>query len=99
LNSLDVDLQLFETILSFPFFLQTPMILFLNKLDLLQQKVTNGVPFQSYFPDFEDFQPEPAPAPHTKVKTDRGGIIMGVWYSVARARHARPFYDMRASHP
>lgn len=52
------SLGLFEKIVENQFFVNTCVILFLNKKDLLQQKLDRGVDFKSYFEDFDpdDFE-------------------------------------------
>ena len=51
-NSLDESLQLFETILASDFFASTPIILFLNKKDVLEEKLRAGIKISVYFPDY-----------------------------------------------
>lgn len=57
----DESLGLFQKIAENKFFLNTCVILFLNKKDLLQQKLQRGVNFQDYFPEFDpdDFEDKP----------------------------------------
>ena len=51
-NSLDESLQLFETIIASDFFSSTPIILFLNKKDVLEEKLRAGIKISMYFPDY-----------------------------------------------
>ena len=51
-NSLEESLQLFETILASDFFTSTPTVLFLNKKDVLEQKIRDGVKVSKYFPEY-----------------------------------------------
>lgn len=52
------SLNLFRNILKLPFFINTTIILFLNKTDLLKDKLRKGVSFEEYFPEFDpdDFE-------------------------------------------
>ena len=43
--------MLFESICNSQWFIQTSIILFLNKMDLFKQKLLNS-PVQKYFPDY-----------------------------------------------
>ena len=43
---------LFKTIITYPWFQQSSIILFLNKTDLLEEKIKKSN-LASYFPDFE----------------------------------------------
>ena len=51
-NSLEESLQLFETITASDFFKSTPIVLFLNKIDVLKEKVAEGIKFSRYFPEY-----------------------------------------------
>ena len=51
-NSLEESLQLFETITASDFFKSTPIVLFLNKIDVLKEKVAEGINFSRYFPEY-----------------------------------------------
>ena len=51
-NSLEESLQLFETISASDFFKTTPLVLFLNKKDILVEKISEGIKFSRYFPDY-----------------------------------------------
>ena len=52
-NSLEESFQLFETITASDFFKSTPMVLFLNKKDVLQEKIAKGIKVSMYIPDYE----------------------------------------------
>ena len=58
INRMDESLSLFQRILNNQFFLNTCIILFLNKKDLLQKKLDDGVDFKDSFGDFDpnDFE-------------------------------------------
>lgn len=45
------SIALFESVVNSRWFLQTSVMLFLNKVDLFKEKVTR-VPLQNYFPDY-----------------------------------------------
>lgn len=50
-NRLEECLNLFQTILESPFFKEQEVILFLNKKDLLEEKIKSGrSPFKKHFP-------------------------------------------------
>ena len=51
-NSLEESLQLFETLTASDFFKCTPVVLFLNKKDVLEEKVAEGIKFSKYFPEY-----------------------------------------------
>lgn len=51
-NRLVESLQLFEETVNNKWFFNTPVLLFMNKMDLLKEKVENGK-FNSHFQDFE----------------------------------------------
>ena len=51
-NSLEESLQLFETILASDFFTSTPIVLFLNKKDVLEEKIREGIKVSKYFPEY-----------------------------------------------
>ena len=51
-NSLEESLQLFETILASDFFSSTPVVLFLNKKDVLEEKIREGIKISQYFPEY-----------------------------------------------
>jgi hypothetical protein len=51
-NRMAESISLFEQIINYYWFRDTSFILFLNKVDLLQQKVESGANIASYFPDF-----------------------------------------------
>jgi len=51
-NQMQEALMLFDTISNSQWFLQTSMILFLNKTDLFKQKIHHS-PISKYFPDYE----------------------------------------------
>ena len=51
-NRLEESLGLFENLLKYPFFRKTHFLLFLNKVDLLRDKIKTS-PVSKYFPDFE----------------------------------------------
>ncbi len=52
-NRMDEDLTLFQSIVNSERFLKTTMILFFNRVDLLQRKLAIS-PIDKYFPDFSD---------------------------------------------
>lgn len=45
-------LQLFEEVVRNPIFENTPIFVFLNKKDLFEQMMTEGVPLSRCFPDY-----------------------------------------------
>ena len=49
---MEESLDLFDTIVNYQWFEETSMILFLNKKDLLLEKLQNS-PLVNYFPDYE----------------------------------------------
>jgi hypothetical protein len=51
-NRMEESLDLFDTIVNYQWFEETSMILFLNKKDLLLEKLQNS-PLVNYFPDYE----------------------------------------------
>ena len=51
-NRMKESLLLFETILDYVYFQQTNVILFLNKKDVLEQKMKAGKKISEYFPEF-----------------------------------------------
>jgi guanine nucleotide-binding protein G(i) subunit alpha len=50
-NRLRESLQLFESICNNRYFLNTSIILFLNKMDLFKEKL-RIIPFRDYFPEY-----------------------------------------------
>jgi len=46
------SIKLFSEIVNSKWFLETPLILFLNKSDLLHQKIKDGVKLSDCFPDY-----------------------------------------------
>jgi GTPase SAR1 family protein len=52
-NRIHESIRLFSEIVNSKWFLETPLILFLNKSDLLQQKVDEGVSLNIAFPDYD----------------------------------------------
>jgi guanine nucleotide-binding protein subunit alpha, other len=53
-NQMDEALMLFKQISNSPYFKQATMILFLNKIDLLQEKLQSGMsPIKRYYADYE----------------------------------------------
>ncbi|XP_078482185.1 guanine nucleotide-binding protein subunit alpha-13-like [Ciona intestinalis] len=52
-NRLQESLDIFELIVNNRYFVNVSIILFLNKSDLLEEKVKQGVLLSDYFPDFE----------------------------------------------
>ena len=53
-NRIKESLTLFNTILNYPFFMDKDVIVFLNKTDLLKEKIEKGISKVSeYFPEFE----------------------------------------------
>ena len=51
-NRMLESLNLFGTILDYQFFAETNVILFLNKIDVLEDKLRDGKKISRYFPDF-----------------------------------------------
>ena len=51
-NRMRESLNLFETILDYVYFEQTNVILFLNKKDVLEEKLKAGKQISKYFPEF-----------------------------------------------
>jgi len=52
-SQLEEALVLFEEISNLPIFKQAALVLFLNKVDLLQEKLQNGMsPIRRYYPDY-----------------------------------------------
>ena len=51
-NRMEESLNLFGTILECDFFQETNVILFLNKKDVLEEKLKAGKKISRYFPDF-----------------------------------------------
>ena len=47
------SLDIFEVIVNNSYFINVSVILFLNKADLLEEKIKQGVEINKYFPDFE----------------------------------------------
>ena len=47
------SLDIFDVIVNNNYFINVSIILFLNKSDLLEEKVAHGVLISDYFPDFE----------------------------------------------
>ena len=45
------SLNLFESIVNSRWFIRTSIILFMNKMDLFQEKLAKS-PFEAYFPDY-----------------------------------------------
>ena len=51
-NRLKESVTLFNTILNYQWFRNTTVVLFLNKKDLLEEKINSGrIPVQNFFPD------------------------------------------------
>jgi hypothetical protein len=51
-NRLKESVNLFHTILRYPWFRNTDVVLFLNKMDLLKEKIASGRnPVQNFFPE------------------------------------------------
>ncbi|OBA19769.1 guanine nucleotide binding protein, alpha subunit [Metschnikowia bicuspidata var. bicuspidata NRRL YB-4993] len=50
-NRIDESFALFESLCNAKWFVNTPFILFLNKVDLLERKLPHS-PFQNHFPDY-----------------------------------------------
>jgi hypothetical protein len=46
------SIALFDNIVNYEWFVDTSMILFLNKTDLFEEKITLS-PFSQYFPEYE----------------------------------------------
>ena len=54
-NRLRESVRLFETILQTPWFEDKDVILFLNKTDLLKEKIANGKsPVSNFFPEYKE---------------------------------------------
>lgn len=51
-NRMNESLALFRTIVSYPWFANSSIILFMNKKDLLEEKIMTSH-LVDYFPDFE----------------------------------------------
>ena len=51
-NRLEESIALFKTITTYPWFRTTPTILFLNKIDLLEEKIAHSH-LNTYFPEFD----------------------------------------------
>ena len=51
-NRMDESKALFKTIITYPWFLQSSIILFLNKTDLLEEKIQKS-DLQTYFPEYD----------------------------------------------
>lgn len=60
-NRMRESLALFETIISYPWFQESSIILFMNKTDLFMEKIVRS-PISQYFPGFKDFQYNDKPA-------------------------------------
>ncbi|CAM9909695.1 unnamed protein product, partial [Scytosiphon promiscuus] len=52
INRMHEGLQLFEEVVRNPIFENTPIFVFLNKKDLFEQMMTEGVPLSRCFPDY-----------------------------------------------
>ena len=52
-NRLDVSISLFKLIKHNPWFQHSSMILFLNKKDLFEEKIKNGIDFENHFPEYK----------------------------------------------
>ena len=51
-NRMRESVNLFSTILNYQWFQKTPVVLFLNKMDLLKEKIESGKsPVSNFFPD------------------------------------------------
>lgn len=72
MNRMQESIALFEQIISYPWFRDASFILFLNKVDLLHQKITKS-PLQKYFPQFQP--PPPAEGPAAAAKAAEGFIL------------------------
>ena len=51
-NRMQESLALFETIIKYPWFIESSSILFLNKFDLFEEKIQKS-PLNKYFPQYE----------------------------------------------
>lgn len=51
-NRMHESIMLFDTLLNSKWFKDTPFILFLNKIDLFEEKV-KSMPIRKYFPDYQ----------------------------------------------
>ena len=59
-NQLDESIHLFRNILDKPWFKKMPILLFLNKQDLFEDKIkSQEFKLERYFPDFEGFTNQP----------------------------------------
>ena len=67
-NRIKESLTLFETILNYPFFNEKDVIVFLNKTDLLEEKIKKGKSLVSdHFPEFkEEFDGDDHDVEHVK---------------------------------
>jgi guanine nucleotide-binding protein subunit alpha len=55
-NRLQESLSLFEDVWSSKFLIDSGFILFLNKQDILKEKISRGSRIEKYFPEFTNFQ-------------------------------------------
>ncbi|KAF7491451.1 Guanine nucleotide-binding protein G(f) subunit alpha [Sarcoptes scabiei] len=55
-NRLQESLELFEDIWFSKYLINTGIILFLNKQDILKEKIQRGSRIENYFPDFKDYK-------------------------------------------
>ena len=57
-NRLTESLRLFEEVWASKYLSNSGFILFLNKQDILKQKIESGARMEDYFPDFENYYPQ-----------------------------------------
>lgn len=55
-NRLEDSLELFEDIWFSRYLRESGIILFLNKQDILKEKIENGSKIENFFPDYKDYQ-------------------------------------------
>ena len=60
-NRVRENLALFKTIITYPWFKESAIILFLNKTDLFMEKIGNS-PLSTHFPEYTEFQYKGEPA-------------------------------------
>ncbi|KAI9203338.1 guanine nucleotide binding protein, alpha subunit [Polychytrium aggregatum] len=54
-NRMEESIKVFETVCNHPLMMKIPMLIFYNKIDLLEQKLKDPTkPLKKYFPDFDE---------------------------------------------
>uniref|UniRef100_H2Z8W8 Uncharacterized protein n=1 Tax=Ciona savignyi TaxID=51511 RepID=H2Z8W8_CIOSA len=81
-NRLQESLDIFQLIVNNRYFINVSIILFLNKSDLLEEKVKQGVLLTNYFPDFEG-------DPHDLSDVQNYLVYK---FESQRRDHAKPFF-------